>query len=124
LSHAPFVVSGRTEESFARNRAAVCERIAFYASTPAYRGVLEKHGWGELQPELNRLSKQGRWQAMGALIDDEMLETFAVVGEPGAIVPELRRRFGGLVDRLTLDFEFADAAERGALIRALAGRAG
>lgn len=122
LSHAPFVVSGRTEESFARSRAAVCERIAFYASTPAYRGVLDKHGWGELQPELNRLSKQGRWQAMGTLIDDRMLETFAVVGEPGAIVPELRRRFAGLVDRLTLDFEFADPAERGALIRALAGR--
>ncbi len=120
LSHAPFVVSGATEESFARSREAVCERIAFYASTPAYRGVLEKHGWGDLQPELNRLSKQGRWQAMGELVDANMLETFAVVGEPSAIVPELKRRFAGLVDRLTLDFGFVDTAQRPALIRALA----
>ena len=58
---------------------------------------------------------------MGTLIDDEMLETFAVVGEPEAIVPELRRRFAGLVDRLTLDFEFAEPAERSTLIRTLAG---
>jgi len=120
LSHGPFVVSGRTEEELARARRAVCERIAFYASTPAYRPVLEVHGWGELQPELNRLSKQGRWQAMGELIDDEMLHTFAVVGEPGAIVPELRRRFAGLVDRLTLDLDFVAPEERGALLRALA----
>jgi probable F420-dependent oxidoreductase len=121
LSHAPFVVSGSTEEAFAQSRRAICERIAFYASTPAYRTVLETHGWGELQPELNQLSKQGRWQAMGEQITEEMLHTFAVVGEPAAIVPELQRRFGGLVDRLTLDFAFVAPEERPALIRALAG---
>ena len=55
-------------------------QIAFYASTPAYRPVLERHGWGELQTDLNRLSKNGEWRAMGELVDDEMLATFAVVG--------------------------------------------
>jgi hypothetical protein len=74
-----------------------------------------------LQPELNQLSKQGRWQAMGERISEEMLHTFAVVGEPADIVPELQRRFGGLVDRLTLDFAFVAPEERPALIRALAG---
>ena len=40
------------------------------------------HGWGGLQDELNTLSKQGEWAKMGTLIDDEILNTFAVVGEP------------------------------------------
>ena len=44
-------------------------------------------GWGGLQDELNALSKQGKWVEMGKLIDDEVLNTFAVVGEP-----EQRRR--------------------------------
>ena len=58
---------------------AVREQIAFYGSTPAYRPVLELHGWGDLQPELNTLSKRGEWVEMGELIDDDMLDAFAVV---------------------------------------------
>lgn len=121
LSHGMFVVSGATEAAFADSRRAVRERIAFYSSTPAYRTVLESHGWGELQPELNLLSKQGRWVEMGELISDEMLDTFAVVGAPERIVPMIRERFAGLVDRVTLDFSFAPAEARPALIRQLAG---
>ena len=121
LSHGMFVVSGATEEAFRDNRRAVRERIAFYSSTPAYRTVLESHGWGDLQPELNQLSKQGRWVEMGELISEEMLDTFAVVGTPDRIVPMIRERFAGLVDRVTLDFSFAPADSRPALIRQLAG---
>ena len=40
-------------------KTATQQQIAFYGSTPAYRGVLELHGWGDLQTELNALSKQG-----------------------------------------------------------------
>jgi hypothetical protein len=65
------------------------QQIAFYGSTPAYRGVLDVHGWGGLQDELNTLSKQGKWVEMGNLIDDEILNTFAVVGEPESVAPEL-----------------------------------
>ena len=65
------------------------QQIAFYGSTPAYKGVLELHGWGGLQEELNALSKQGDWVKMGTLIDDEILNTFAVVGPPESIAPEL-----------------------------------
>ena len=46
--------------------------------------MLDLHGWGGLQDELNALSKQGRWAEMGDLIDDEILNTFAVVAEPEA----------------------------------------
>ena len=96
-----FVVSGRNEEEMAQSARATREQIAFYGSTPAYRGVLELHGWGELQDDLNRLSKQGRWAEMGSLIDDEILKTFAVVAEPDGIAPELGKRYGDIITRLT-----------------------
>ena len=67
-------MTGTNEEEFATAKQAVQQQIAFYGSTPAYRGVLELHGWGDLQPELNRLSKQGEWVKMGELIDDDVLE--------------------------------------------------
>jgi hypothetical protein len=82
----------------------VREQIAFYGSTPAYRPVLDLHGWGELGVELNRLSRgtdADRWQRMGELIDDEVLGTFAVVAEPDRLGAALLARFGGLVDRFT-----------------------
>ncbi|NIR36727.1 MAG: LLM class F420-dependent oxidoreductase, partial [Actinobacteria bacterium] len=97
-----FVVSGTTEEEFDDRKRATKGQIAFYGSTPAYKGVLEHHGWGDLQPELNRLSKQGRWVEMGDVIDDEILSTFAVVGEPHEVPELIRDRFGGLVDRISI----------------------
>ena len=102
ISGSPLVVTGRTEEEMAGAARRVREQIAFYGSTPAYRGVLERHGWGGLSEELNRLSKQGRWQDMGLVIDDEVLHTFAVVAEPGAVAAELLRRYGDLMTRMTL----------------------
>ena len=80
----------------AKRRGPPRRQIAFYGSTPAYLPVLELHGWGELGVELNRLSKQGEWVKMGELIDDEMLEAFAVVAPldevPARVVRALRRR--------------------------------
>jgi probable F420-dependent oxidoreductase len=94
-----FVVTGVDDEQKARAAAAVRQQIAFYGSTPAYRGVLELHGWGDLQDELNRLSKEGRWREMGDLIDDEMLAAFAVVAEPADVGTALAARYRGVVDR-------------------------
>jgi hypothetical protein len=85
----------------ARAAAGVRQQIAFYGSTPAYKGVLDLHGWGELQPELNRLSKEGGWVEMGELIDDEILGTFAVVAEPDRVAGELLARYGDLVQRIS-----------------------
>jgi len=95
---APFVVTGRNEEEFERVKLAARNQVAFYASTPAYRGVLESIGYGELQPELNRLSKAGQWLEMGQRIDDDLLERIALVGEPPQIGEKLTRRYGGIFD--------------------------
>ena len=120
LSYPVFVVSGQNEKEFQRADKSIRERIAFYSSTPAYRRVLEGHGWERLQPELNALSKRGEWKKMGTLIDDEMLNTFAVVGKPNEIVPMIKERYTGLVDRITINFTFAPAEERADLVKELA----
>ena len=99
VSYPGFIVTGNTEEEFNASRQAVCKQIAFYGSTPAYAPVLGAHGWGDLQPELNRLSKQGRWDEMGTLITDDILEAFAVVAEINDVVEKFRNRYDGLVDR-------------------------
>jgi probable F420-dependent oxidoreductase len=96
-----FVVTGATDEQIEQAAAATRQQIAFYGSTPAYRPVLDLHGWGGLQDDLNALSKQGKWQEMGELIDDEILNTFAVVGEPEQIAPELGRRYADVVSRIS-----------------------
>lgn len=96
-----FVVTGNTGAEQEQAAQATRQQIAFYGSTPAYRPVLELHGWGELQDELNAMSKQGRWEEMAGLIDDEVLNTFAVVAEPEAIAPELHRRFGDCIQRIS-----------------------
>jgi probable F420-dependent oxidoreductase len=101
ISGPMFVVTGTTEEQMAASAVGTRRQIAFYGSTPAYRGVLELHGWGDLQTELNALSKQGEWATMGELIDDEMLETFAVVAEPERLAAGLTDRYGGLIDRIS-----------------------
>jgi probable F420-dependent oxidoreductase len=76
--------------------------LAFYGSTPAYRPVLDAHGWGDLQPELNAMSKQGRWQEMSTLIDDEILHTIAACGTPAEIAAHIRDRVDGVSDRICL----------------------
>jgi probable F420-dependent oxidoreductase len=101
LSGPMFIVTGRDETEMAAAAAAVRQQIAFYGSTPAYRPVLDLHGWGDLQGELNRMSKEGRWQEMGDLVDDEILGTFAVVGPVDTVVDRVRDRWDGLLHRLS-----------------------
>ncbi|MGO9507666.1 MAG: TIGR03617 family F420-dependent LLM class oxidoreductase [Mycobacterium sp.] len=101
LAYSGFVVTGLDERALAEAAAAVRRVIAFYGSTPAYRGVLDLHGWGDLHTELHRLSKINAWDTMTGLIDDTMLNTFAVVGEPKKVGAEVRRRFGDIVDRFS-----------------------
>lgn len=96
------VAVGDTEESLVAATAAVRKQLAFYASTPAYKVVLDHHGWGDLQPELNALSKQGRWDDMTSLVDDEVLAAFAVRGEPAAAGKEIAERFGDLLTRCSI----------------------
>ncbi|MGV9712078.1 TIGR03617 family F420-dependent LLM class oxidoreductase [Gordonia sp. NPDC003424] len=88
------VAVGRTEADLAAAVDGVAMLIAFYGSTPAYRPVLEVHGWGDVQPELNRLSKLGRFAEMRALITDEMVGTIGVVGTSEECAAQIGERFG------------------------------
>ena len=107
--------AGRSDDDFAvvpeiivsvgsddRDHASTRMLLAFYGSTPAYRPVLDAHGWGDLQPELNAMSKQGRWQEMATLIDDEMLHTIAACGTPAEVAAHIRDRVEGVSDRICL----------------------
>ena len=96
-----FVVTGTDKAEMAAAIDGTRQQIAFYGSTPAYKNVLDIHGWGGLQEQLNALSKQGGWVEMGNLITDEILNTFAVVGEPEQIAPELHQRYGDVIQRIS-----------------------
>ena len=106
-----FAVIGRDEAEVAAKAVGTRRQIAFYGSTPAYRGVLEHHGWGELGDELNRLSKQGEWQRMGEIIDDDVLRAFAAVGDAPTVAAEIVRRYGGLLDRVQLGVDISGAGD-------------
>jgi probable F420-dependent oxidoreductase len=104
ISHLLLTATGGTEEEMARAVRGTRDQIAFYASTPSYRAVLEVHGWGALGDELAALARSRRedkWSVMGRLVDDEVLDAFAVRAEPDRLAGEIERRFGGLVDRVS-----------------------
>jgi probable F420-dependent oxidoreductase len=96
------VATGRDEEAITSAMTAVRSQVAFYGATPTYRAVLDLHGLGDLHEELHQLSRKGEWQAMNDLVDDAVLDLFAVSGPPGEVGAEIRRRFEGSVDRFTV----------------------
>lgn len=99
-----FMVMGDTEEELARRRAEVAKQLAFYASTPSYRPVLDAIGYGELQPELTVLSKRGDWDEMSALVDDDLLAHFAITGTPEDMPKLARAHLGPRIQRVTSYF--------------------
>lgn len=126
---AQFIVAAyRTEQEQERAQRGVRDLLAFYASTPAYRPVLDVEGYGDLQPELNRLSKENRWAEMPALVDDELLGRLAVVGTPAEVARQILRRCDGVADRagVYLPYEAPAGCVREVLaeVRSAAGRGG
>jgi probable F420-dependent oxidoreductase len=111
-----FVVTGNNAEEMHNAAEGTRQQIAFYGSTPAYSGVLELHGWDDLQPQLNALSKQGKWVEMGALVTDEILNTFAVVGQPETVAPELSKRYGDVIQRLSFYAPYSSDQSRWAQV--------
>ncbi len=99
-----FVVTAQDDSALGAAAVATRKQIAFYGSTPAYRKVLELHGWGALQDELRSLSLKGDWDGMGALIDDEVLEAFAVVAPIDKLAAKIRDRCDGVIDRVMVGF--------------------
>ena len=106
-----FMVTGENDEEREAAEKAVRGQIAFYGSTPAYRPVLDAHGWGDLQAELNALSKRGRWEEMGNLITDEVLDAFAVVGRLQELPALAVARYGDLLDRVSFYAPYRGDAE-------------
>ena len=96
------ICSGTSDEEIDRVRQSTKQQIAFYGSTPAYRPVLEVHGWGDLQQGLNRMSKEGKWTEMAGLISDEILEAVAVCGPMKDVAWKIRERCDGKIDRVSL----------------------
>ncbi len=106
-----------TDEQRRKGYNAMRARLAFYGSTPAYKVVLDVEGWGDLQPELNTLSKRADWAAMSKLITDDIVEALCVVGTPEQIPALVTERFGDTLQRVSLDTPDADP-ERAARILA------
>jgi probable F420-dependent oxidoreductase len=102
ISYSGLVATGRTPEELESAKNAVRGQVAFYGSTPAYRGVLELHGWGELQSELNALSRTGDWTTMAKLVNDDDLETLSVVAPVGEVAGRVMTRFGDVIQRFSL----------------------
>ncbi len=101
------VITGETDEARAAAAASVRSLLGFYASTPAYRPPMDAVGYGDLQPELNRLSKEGRWDELGAYIDQSFLDAFATSGRPEEIAGKLRHKYGAHADRLAIYAPYA-----------------
>ncbi|MEZ5549427.1 MAG: TIGR03617 family F420-dependent LLM class oxidoreductase [Pseudomonadales bacterium] len=119
ISYPVFVATGTDEKELAESKKAIKQQIAFYGSTPAYRPVLESIGAGELQTELNGMSKQGRWVEMGTLITDDMLEAFAIIGEPKQIAGKVLERYGDIVDRTSAAYANISKDDRADIIARL-----
>jgi probable F420-dependent oxidoreductase len=105
------VAVGSTDAELATAITAIKKQIAFYGSTPAYKGVLELHGWGALADDLHAGSVRREWDAMTSLVSDEVLAEFAAVGSPAEVAEQLRQRFGGVVQRLSFSTPYDVAPE-------------
>ncbi|HJN49073.1 MAG: TIGR03617 family F420-dependent LLM class oxidoreductase [Pseudomonadales bacterium] len=119
LDYAPIVASGNDEESIEAAIAAARDRIAFYGSTEAYRPVLELHGWGDLQSELNMLNKRQQQRQMADVISDEILHTIAIIGTPEEVVDTMKARFGDVIGRTSFRVPSLKDEEQAELLQRL-----
>jgi probable F420-dependent oxidoreductase len=111
--------TGENEESLEKALFSARSQIAFYASTPAYKPVLEVHGWDDLQPRLQSMSREGKWLEMAGLINDEMLHAFAVIGSVQEVAQQLVERCGEDMDRISPVIYQPDTALLGNLASAI-----
>jgi len=103
VSVTTFVATTPEEMNFAR------AQISFYASTPSYRPVMDLHGWSDVAEKLSTHAAKGEWIEMPMLITDEMLNEFCLVTEEDKLASELKKRYDGIADRLTLYTPFVPA---------------
>jgi probable F420-dependent oxidoreductase len=106
LCYSAFVAHGATAVEVDEARQMMRQGVAFYASTPDYRRVLEVHGVGDLQPRLRRLTKDGTWDRMAGEISDDVLDLFCVSGGADEVCGKIRERWSGVVDQVSLPLEY------------------
>jgi probable F420-dependent oxidoreductase len=99
-----FIATGADAAAVAAAAEKIRYRVAFYGSTPAYRGVFDLHGLTDLGVRLNALSREGKWAEMAGLIGDDVLDLFCARAPYDGLAEAVARRFGGLVDTVSLDF--------------------
>jgi len=114
LSGGGFYATGRDDAAVARGLETIRRQISFYGSTPSYHGVLAVHGWQDLGLELNRLSREGKWDAMVRAVPDDVVHAFAVAGRHDEIAPKLRERFRG-IGRLAMPVPAEGSPDEGPL---------
>lgn len=119
ISVGVMVATGTNDEEISKARDACKAQIGFYGSTPAYKVVLEQHGWEGIQPELNSLTKKGLWQDIPTLISDEMLESIAVTGTPDEVSEIISDRYGSIASRIAPSIFSGDPEVTKALINSL-----
>jgi len=106
-----FIVTGPNEAAVAEAAEHIRYRVAFYGSTPSYRGVLELHGHGELGEKLQHATRQGAWDKMAAMVSDEVLELFVARAPYDDLPAAIEKRFGGVVDTISMEFLSDDPPE-------------
>ena len=119
LSGGCFIITGPNRAAVEAEKQKVKRRIAFYASTRTYFPVLELHGFQEIGQRLHEMSLKGRWDEMGSLVNDEMLDAYAVTGTYDEVAWQLKERFEGVLDEISFQIDTslpgADAELRKAL---------
>ncbi len=108
ISNQVMICTGENDEEIDKVRQQTKTQIAFYGSTPAYKPVLDVHGWGDLQPALNAMTKQGKWGEMNSLITDEIVDAIAVCAPIGQVAQAVRERCEGVADRVSLVAHFSN----------------
>jgi len=114
-----FVASGPDEEAVMAAREQMRKRVAFYGSTRAYEPIFAHHGWTDLAPALRELIAQNRWSDLHTLVNDEVLDRFCIAGTYETIAEDVRKRLGGLTDRVSLGMPEDTVKDRDGLGRAI-----
>ena len=119
ISVGVMVATGTNDEEISKARNACKAQIGFYGSTPAYKIVLEQHGWESVQFELNKLAKEGLWQDMPALISNELLESIAITGTPIEVSNQIFERYGKIATRIAPSIFSGEPSTASELIKSL-----
>lgn len=112
-----FTATGDTDEEVDKARARLRTQVSFYGSTPAYKGVFDLHGWHDLQPKLNRMSKEGKWDEMATSLPEEVVDAFVISGTAEQVVDQLKTIFAGKIDRTSFGFDIKDPDRLKALVQ-------